>query len=214
MESSFLESSITVLHILVALILMISVLLQSSKSSGLGSAFGGSSSSVFGSRGPSTLISRVTAVSAVIFMVTSLVLALYAKGSSSESIITDQMQQGAPLAVAAESPQTPSDTTATEPTAAPLVVPPVQIPPDNTGAPEEGASPPAAGSDSESPAADSSSEAPAESASPAPEVTDAATPDPAPEATETTDSEAPASEESEASEASQEGAAGESAEGS
>ncbi|MDR0354630.1 MAG: preprotein translocase subunit SecG, partial [Deltaproteobacteria bacterium] len=71
---------ITSIHVFVAILLMISVLLQTGKGSGLGAAFGGSSSSVFGSRGPATLISRVTSVAAVIFMVTSLVLSLWAQG--------------------------------------------------------------------------------------------------------------------------------------
>ncbi|MDR1657652.1 MAG: preprotein translocase subunit SecG [Deltaproteobacteria bacterium] len=83
-------STVTAIHIFVAVILMISVLLQSGKGSGLGAAFGGSSSSVFGSRGPATLISRVTSVAAIIFMVTSLTLSIFAQGgSSSGSVVTE-----------------------------------------------------------------------------------------------------------------------------
>ncbi|MDR2349583.1 MAG: preprotein translocase subunit SecG, partial [Deltaproteobacteria bacterium] len=74
MQSTFMESAVTAVHIAVAIILMISVLLQTGKGSGLGAAFGGSSSSVFGSRGPAGLIAKITAVAAVIFMVTSLTL--------------------------------------------------------------------------------------------------------------------------------------------
>ncbi|MDR0621982.1 MAG: preprotein translocase subunit SecG [Deltaproteobacteria bacterium] len=76
------SSFITFLHIVVAVILMISVLLQTSKGSGMGAAFGGSSGSVFGSRGPATLIARVTTVAAIIFMVTSLTLSVFAEGAS------------------------------------------------------------------------------------------------------------------------------------
>ncbi|MDR1395848.1 MAG: preprotein translocase subunit SecG, partial [Deltaproteobacteria bacterium] len=72
-------SAITAIHILVAIILIISVLLQAGKNSGMGAAFGGSSGSVFGSRGPATLISRVTSVAAVIFMATSMTLSLTAR---------------------------------------------------------------------------------------------------------------------------------------
>jgi preprotein translocase subunit SecG len=73
---------ITSIHILVAVILMISVLLQTGKGSGLGAAFGGGSSgSVFGSRGPATFISRVTSVAAIVFMVTSFTLSISAQGT-------------------------------------------------------------------------------------------------------------------------------------
>jgi preprotein translocase subunit SecG len=72
-------SAVTALHIFVAFVLMISVLLQTGKGSGLGAAFGGTSSSVFGARGPATLFSKVTTFAAVVFMATSLVLALNAR---------------------------------------------------------------------------------------------------------------------------------------
>ncbi|MDR2443859.1 MAG: preprotein translocase subunit SecG [Deltaproteobacteria bacterium] len=83
-------TAITTIHIVVAFILMISVLLQSGKGSGLGAAFGGGSSSVFGSRGPATLISRVTSVAAIIFMVTSLTLSIFAQGGGpTGSVVTE-----------------------------------------------------------------------------------------------------------------------------
>ncbi|MDR3134539.1 MAG: preprotein translocase subunit SecG [Deltaproteobacteria bacterium] len=72
---------ITFIHVIVAIILMISVLLQTGKNSGMGAAFGGTSSSVFGARGPATLISRVTTMAAIIFMVTSLTLSVFAQSA-------------------------------------------------------------------------------------------------------------------------------------
>ncbi|MDR1545540.1 MAG: preprotein translocase subunit SecG [Deltaproteobacteria bacterium] len=84
------SAAITTIHVTVAVILMISVLLQTGKGSGLGAAFGGSSSSVFGARGPATFISRVTSVAAVIFMATSLTLSIFAQsGGSGASMVTD-----------------------------------------------------------------------------------------------------------------------------
>ncbi|MDR1677789.1 MAG: preprotein translocase subunit SecG [Deltaproteobacteria bacterium] len=76
------SSFITTIHVIVAVILMISVLLQTGKGSGLGAAFGGSSGSVFGARGPATLIARITTVAAIIFMVTSLTLSVFAQTST------------------------------------------------------------------------------------------------------------------------------------
>ena len=76
---------ITVLHILVCLILIVAVLLQSGKAGDLAGAFGGAGSqSVFGPRGAATLLSKVTTISAVLFMVTSMGLwILSSKGARS-----------------------------------------------------------------------------------------------------------------------------------
>ncbi len=59
------------------------VLIQSGKGAELGAAFGGSSQTLFGARGAATFFSKMTTVAAVIFMITSLSLAVIAaKGGS------------------------------------------------------------------------------------------------------------------------------------
>ena len=64
---------LTIVHILVCLILIVAVLLQSGKAGDLAGAFGGAGSqSVFGPRGVATILSKVTTISAVLFMVTSM----------------------------------------------------------------------------------------------------------------------------------------------
>ncbi|MDR2140534.1 MAG: preprotein translocase subunit SecG [Deltaproteobacteria bacterium] len=100
-------SAITLIHILVAIILIISVLLQAGKNSGMGAAFGGSSGSVFGSRGPATIISRVTSVSAIIFMATSMSLSLSSRVGMGEKSVLDSVvteESGSPAPVEATSP--------------------------------------------------------------------------------------------------------------
>ena len=72
-------TALIVLHIIVAFIMIGVILLQSGKGAEIGAAFGGSSQTVFGARGASTLLSKLTAVSATIFMVTSLSLAILSK---------------------------------------------------------------------------------------------------------------------------------------
>lgn len=66
------------------IILILVVLLQTGKGADMGAAFGGSSQTVFGSGGPGTFLGKMTAVFAVIFMLTSLWLAYFAsqKGAS------------------------------------------------------------------------------------------------------------------------------------
>jgi preprotein translocase subunit SecG len=62
------------LHILVSIFLILVVLLQSGKG-GMGAAFGGASQTVFGARGAGSLLGKLTAISAALFMTTSLTLA-------------------------------------------------------------------------------------------------------------------------------------------
>jgi preprotein translocase subunit SecG len=96
------SSFITLIHVVVAIILMISVLLQTGKGSGLGAAFGGSSSSVFGARGPATFISRVTTVAAIIFMVTSLTLSVFAEGAYKRGSVIEADPEPASVAAPVE----------------------------------------------------------------------------------------------------------------
>ncbi|HXX82121.1 MAG TPA: preprotein translocase subunit SecG [Thermodesulfovibrionales bacterium] len=65
-----------IIHIIVCFFLIFIVLIQSSKGAELGAAFGGSSQTLFGSRGAATLFSKLTTVSAVVFMLTSLFLSI------------------------------------------------------------------------------------------------------------------------------------------
>ena len=76
---------ITTIHIIICFILIIAVLLQSGKSADLAGAFGGmGSQTVFGPRGAGNILSKVTTICAVLFMVTSMGLwILSAKGTKS-----------------------------------------------------------------------------------------------------------------------------------
>ncbi len=71
------------IHVFVSLLLIFIVLIQGGKGAEMGAAFGGGSSqTVFGGRGAATFLGKMTTVVAVVFMVTSLLLAIYsAKGS-------------------------------------------------------------------------------------------------------------------------------------
>ncbi len=74
---------VLIIHILVCFFLISIVLLQSGKGAELGAAFGGSSQTLFGSRGAATFLNKLTTIVAVVFMISSLILAiLTAKGGS------------------------------------------------------------------------------------------------------------------------------------
>jgi len=72
-----------IIHVFVSIFLIFIVLIQSGKGAELGAAFGGSGQTLFGARGAATIFSKMTTVAAIIFMLTSLSLAVVtAKGVS------------------------------------------------------------------------------------------------------------------------------------
>jgi len=76
---------VVALHVLLCVLLVIIILLQPGKGGDVGAAFGGGgATSVFGPRGPASLLSRMTTVVAVLFMVTSVTLSLYSNRARQE----------------------------------------------------------------------------------------------------------------------------------
>jgi preprotein translocase subunit SecG len=65
-----------VIHLIVCFFLIFIILIQSSKGAELGAAFGGSNQTLFGSRGAATFLNKLTTVAAIVFMLTSLSLAI------------------------------------------------------------------------------------------------------------------------------------------
>ncbi len=103
--------ALSVLHLLLALFLILVVLLQSGKGADIGAAFGGGSSqTVFGGRGAATFLSKLTTVAALLFMVSSLSLAIYSGRRGSSSVITEERaREAAPSpAPAASAPVPPA----------------------------------------------------------------------------------------------------------
>ncbi len=77
------EILLTIVHVAVCLFLIVVILLQSGKAADLAGAFGGmGSQTAFGPRGSATLLSRVTTVSTVVFMLTSISLSILATRSA------------------------------------------------------------------------------------------------------------------------------------
>src|SRR5262247_1413805 len=78
---------LVVIHVIVAVALILIVLLQAGKGAGIGAAFGGASQTVFGPRGPGSFLGKLTTAAAGIFMITSLVLAIFSSQYSGGSVI-------------------------------------------------------------------------------------------------------------------------------
>jgi preprotein translocase subunit SecG len=87
-----------ILHVIVSFIMVGVILLQAGKGAEIGASFGGSSQTVFGSRGPGTFLSKLTVWAAVIFMVTSLSLSVLSKGRFLSTSVLDLKKQEAPAA--------------------------------------------------------------------------------------------------------------------
>jgi len=119
---------ITTIHVIVCLILIVVVLIQSGKGGDLGAAFSGGSQTAFGPRGAATWASRATTAAAIIFMITSISLAVLqsrqAKGSSVMDTIkeTPKTDQKAPPPVPVPVDKQP-DTTKNAPAQTPAQKP-------------------------------------------------------------------------------------------
>lgn len=103
-----------IVHVIVCFMMIGAILLQSGKGAEIGAAFGGSSQTVFGSRGPGTFLSKVTVGAAIIFMLTSMGLAILAKERTFSSTVID-LNKKEPAAPVPGMPSVPSGTTATTP---------------------------------------------------------------------------------------------------
>ncbi|HMK43219.1 MAG TPA: preprotein translocase subunit SecG [Dissulfurispiraceae bacterium] len=77
------ETVLIIIHVLASVFLISVVLLQRGKGAEMGAAFGGSSQTLFGSRGPADFLNKVTTVAAVVFMLTSLLLTVVTSKSGS-----------------------------------------------------------------------------------------------------------------------------------
>ena len=79
MEVFSLNTAVTIIHVILSIVLIAVVLLQSGKSAGLSGSIGGGAETFFGKNKAKTLdgiLEKATAVVAILFVITSLVLAL------------------------------------------------------------------------------------------------------------------------------------------
>ncbi|MGB9628804.1 MAG: preprotein translocase subunit SecG [Thermodesulfobacteriota bacterium] len=86
---------IVVLHVFVCFALILIVLLQAGKGAEMGAAFGGASQTIFGSSGAMGFLSKLTTIAAVIFMMTSLLLA-FSSTKRASTVIKERPAQTAP----------------------------------------------------------------------------------------------------------------------
>lgn len=97
------ETVILIVHALTAVTLVALILLQQGKGADMGAAFGsGASSTVFGSQGSASFLTRATGILATVFFLTSLTLAYFTnQGVASRSVtesVTEKVDSETPVA--------------------------------------------------------------------------------------------------------------------
>ena len=95
-----------VVHVITAVVMVLVVLLQSGRGAELGAAFGGLGQVTYGSSQPS-IITRITVVLAVIFMSTSVTLAIFYQDQPSSSVVDELSPKDADAAQDTETSSEP-----------------------------------------------------------------------------------------------------------
>ena len=80
-------TTLIIIQLILAIILVIVILLQGSDNEGLGFGGGGALGGMMSARGSANLLSRLTAITATLFMIMSVVLAIYASAGSKQNIL-------------------------------------------------------------------------------------------------------------------------------
>ncbi len=134
------EAFVTVFHIVTAMILIALVLLQDTKSSSVGGAFGGgTSNSVLGATGAATLAQQLTRWVAVVFALTSIALSIFAVQANKSvldsapppSAESSKLPPPSSSSSAVPSATAPSAPSATATPVAPSAAPPVPAQPSS-----------------------------------------------------------------------------------
>jgi len=126
---------ITIIHVLSCIFLVLVVLLQTGKGADMGAVFGGSSSTVFGSSGAGTFLTRLTTATAIVFMFTSLSLTYFSARRNTATVF-DSGSFSPPPAAAPESSGAPPGAPAPEAAAPPVAPVPEAAPPAQPAAPQ------------------------------------------------------------------------------
>lgn len=99
---------LVIIHVLVCFALIVIVLLQKGKGAEIGAVFGGATQTIFGGRGAATFLSKITAVAAIIFMITSFMLTYhFSKKANPKSVVGDVPVKEQKLPQAPQAPVEP-----------------------------------------------------------------------------------------------------------
>lgn len=80
-------TTLIIIQLILAIFLVILILLQGSDNEGLGFGGGGALGGMMSARGSANLLSRLTAITATLFMIMSIVLAISASSGSKKNVL-------------------------------------------------------------------------------------------------------------------------------
>lgn len=104
------QTALVIFHLVICIALIMIVLLQTGKGSEIGAVFGSSSQTLFGSTGGSTFFGKLTAGVAIVFLITSLILAGRSTRVTGESVMSGVKPAAtAPAATGIEIPSGPTE---------------------------------------------------------------------------------------------------------
>ena len=99
---------LVVLHVIISIFLILVVLVQQGKGADLAGAFGGGGSqTAFGARGATTLLHKLTTAFFILFVVTSMALAIL-QARPRSSVMSGRAGAAAPVTSTAAAPVTPA----------------------------------------------------------------------------------------------------------
>ncbi len=120
------QQILLIVQVLVAVGLIGLVMLQQGRGADAGAAFGsGGSGTLFGSRGPATVLTRITAVLAAVFFINSIALSYLAGQGIERRSVVERFEDAPPAAAYPEGD-------------GPALEVPVDAPPGSTSAPGDG----------------------------------------------------------------------------
>jgi preprotein translocase subunit SecG len=106
------ETFLTIIHFIATILLMIVILLQSSKGGGLAGVFGGGGGmgAVFGGRGAASFLSKLTTILATIFLGLALLISYIDKGRAvDQNVVAEEMARRRESSPASVLPTVPTD---------------------------------------------------------------------------------------------------------
>ena len=119
---------IPAIHVFACLFLIVVVLLQTGKGADMGAVFGGGSQTLFGSGGAGNFLTKLTAGTAIAFMVTSLILTYGASRNPSSGLLR-RLPSSAAEPAPATAPEAGSEPSPPPAAEAPVETPPAEAPP-------------------------------------------------------------------------------------
>jgi preprotein translocase subunit SecG len=121
------------IHVIVCLFLILVVLLQQGKGADLSVFGGGSTQTAFGARGAATLLHKLTVVSFVLFILTTLSIAVLKIGGGGGSVVGDEVEEQAGEAATPAAGEPEAEAAGTAGAALPAEAPPTPAPGEPAG---------------------------------------------------------------------------------